>query len=58
MTWMRRKLLIQNSTWNRDKMSIQDSLLLWGKYNTRLLDLQMKSDFPLISFDVVSEEYQ
>ena len=54
----RHPLSVANSMWNRDKMAIQDGLLLWGKYNSRLLGIQRKYDFPLISFDVSSEEYQ
>jgi hypothetical protein len=41
----------------RNGMSIDNALNLWAVYNTKLLKLQKERQFPLISFDVKTDEY-
>lgn len=54
----RHPLLVANSLNTRNQLSIEAGLVLWDQYNTRLLDLQKKYRFPLVSFDVDFDEYQ
>jgi len=54
----RHPIAVSQSLWHRNKMPLQDGLLLWAKYNSQMLRLQKEVMFPLISFDVDSGEYQ
>lgn len=40
-----------------DKSTFEESMSLWLAYNTNLLELLKKKPFPLISFDLSSNEY-
>ena len=54
----RHPLPVARSLEARNKMPIEEGLVLWVQYNTRLLGLQKEHGFPIVSFDVGFEEYQ
>jgi hypothetical protein len=53
----RHPLPVAKSLMTRNKIPLEEGYILWEKYNTRLLDLQRKTRFPLVSFDVAFDEY-
>jgi hypothetical protein len=54
----RHPLPVARSLESRNKMPIEEGLILWEQYNSRLLDIQKKTGFPIVSFDVCFDEYQ
>ena len=53
----RNPLLVAKSLNTRNKMSMDQGLLLWEIYNKKLIDLYETNIFPIVSFDVGVEEY-
>jgi hypothetical protein len=49
--------LVARSLEVRSGIPVEDALSLWKRYNELLLTYQHKYGFPLVSFDVPSEEY-
>ena len=53
----RHPLSVAMSLYARNKIPIAKGFDLWGYYNRILLDMLSESEFPVISFDLVYEEY-
>jgi len=54
----RHPIAVAKSLQNRNNMTILDGIKLWERYNTRLLEIHEKTNFPLISFDVEPTKYR
>lgn len=54
----RHPLAVAKSLMTRNNKPINEGLVLWETYNTRLLEIQKKYPFPLVSFDVEPDEYR
>ena len=53
----RHPLSVAKSLYFRNKIPLEIGLKIWERYNLQLYNLLKESEFPLISFDVTSEEY-
>lgn len=49
---------VASSLFYRTELSIPDGLRLWEKYNTRLREMLLDWDFPIISFDSDPQHYK
>ena len=54
----RHPLAVAQSLFVRNQIPIEQGLILWDKYNNKLLDIHDKTNFSLVSFDAPSDEYQ